>query len=248
MKSIRVPSFAVAALLALVASAAAAQPRPDAAKGDPRTPPGSMSVPAPSSGDGAPGTSVATNGAWTPVMMVTGVEIMRSTRPPELDIIRVRGVSSTDTWDAPQLVPLTRGASADGVLDLLFIAQAPSQGITPTNFGALEAIFVVAPGHPYTGVRVRGARNSLAVARLPGYAEAAPPANDCRSCVGKYFVAKGQAAPAGRSAADVVMESDLPGPVRVIAASDGVAKLDVDPNRLTLLLGADGRIVSAVWD
>jgi hypothetical protein len=181
-------------------------------------------------------------------MMVTGVEIMRSTRPPELDIIRVRGVSSTDTWDAPQLVPLTRGPSADGVLDLMFIAQAPSQGITPTNFGALEAIFVVAPGHPYTGVRVRGARNTLSVARLPGYAEAAAPTNDCRNCVGKYFVAKGQAIPAGRAAADVVMESDLPGPVRVLAASDGVAKLDVDPNRLTLLLGVDGRIVSAVWD
>jgi hypothetical protein len=248
MKSIRVLSIAIAAALALVASAAPAQSRPDGAKGDPRPAPGSMSVPAPSSADGAAEPGVAANGAWTPVMMVTGVEIMRSTRPPELDVIRVRGVSSTDTWDAPQLVPLTRGPSADGVLDLMFIAQAPSQGITPTNFGALEAIFVVAPGHPYTGVRVRGARNSLAVARLPGYAEAPVPANDCRGCVGKYFVAKGQPIPAGRSAGDVVMESDLPAPVRVLAATDGVAKLDVDPNRLTLLLGADGRIVSAVWD
>jgi hypothetical protein len=181
-------------------------------------------------------------------MMVTGVEIMRSARPPELDIVRVRGVSSTDTWDSPQLVPLTHGPSADGMLELMFVAQAPSEGITPTSYGALEAIFVVAPGHPYTGVRVRGARNSLSVARLPGYAEAATPAIDCSGCVGKYFVAKGQQIPAGRSAGDVVMESELPAPVRVLAATDGVAKLDVDPNRLTLLLGADGRIVSAVWD
>ena len=36
--------------------------------------------------------------------------------------------------------------------------------------------------------------------------------------------------------------------LRVVKASDGIQKLDADPNRLTLVLGEDGRIVLAVWD
>lgn len=247
MTSKRVVSVAVALVIALATIHAHAQSRPGSAKGD--TPPasGSMSVAAPSPG-GATGASVSANGAWAPVLMVTNVEIMRSTRPSTLDIVRVSGLSSTDTWDAPQLVPLTRGPSADGVLELMFVARAPTEGITPTRYGILEAIFVVASGHPYKGVRVRGARNSLSVTQLPGYAEVTPPTADCSSCVGKYFVAKGQQSPAGRAASDIVLESDLPSPVRVIGATQGVEKLDVDPNRLTLLLGTDGRIVSAIWD
>jgi hypothetical protein len=34
----------------------------------------------------------------------------------------------------------------------------------------------------------------------------------------------------------------------VIRASEGLAKLDTDPNRLTLVVGDDGRIVLAVWE
>jgi len=36
--------------------------------------------------------------------------------------------------------------------------------------------------------------------------------------------------------------------VRVIKASEGLAKLDADPNRLTLVVGNDGRIALAVWE
>lgn len=248
MTSTRVVSIAVALVVALAATLAHAQGRPEAAKGDARPAPGSLSVPTTSPDDAPSDAGVSANGAWAPVLMVTNVEVMRSTRPPALDIVRVRGLSSTDTWDSPQVVPLTRGPSADGMLELMFVAQAPNEGITPTNYGTLEAIFVVASEHPYKGVRVRGARNSLSVTQMPGYAEVAAPKADCRDCIGKYFVAKGQQAPAGRAAGDIVLESDLPAPVRVIGAAQGVEKLDVDPNRLTLLLGTDGRIVSAVWD
>jgi hypothetical protein len=248
MTSTRVVSVAAALVVALAATLAHAQARPEGSKGDARQAPGSLSVPTTSPGDAPSDAGVSANGSWAPVLMVTNVEIMRSTRPPVLDIIRVRGISSTDTWDSPQIVPLTHGPSADGVLELMFIAQAPSEGITPTNYGTLEAIFVVGSGHPYKGVRVRGARNSVSVTQLPGYAEVVVPKVDCRDCIGKFFVAKGQPAPAGRAAGDIVLEADLPVPVRVIGATQGVEKLDADPNRLTLLLGTDGRIVSAVWD
>ncbi len=54
--------------------------------------------------------------------------------------------------------------------------------------------------------------------------------------------------PAGRTAADVVNEVDLPPTLRVIRSSDGIGKLETDPNRLTLLLDEEGRIEIAVWD
>jgi hypothetical protein len=163
-------------------------------------------------------------------------------------IVRVRGLTSTDGWDNPQLVPLTKGTPPDGVLDLMLVAQAPSSAMEPTGFSPVDAVFVVEPEHPYKGIRVHCATNRVALKALPGYAEVTPIRNDCAKCVGKYFAAKGAAAPAGRAAADVVNEVDLPPTLRVIKASDGIGKLETDPNRLTLLLDDDGRIEIAVWD
>lgn len=186
--------------------------------------------------------------AWAPVLVVTGVEVLRSARPSELDIVRVSGVSGTDGWTSPQLVPITRAPAGDGMLELLLVAQAPNEAQGPTGFSPLEAVFIIDAGHPYKGVRVRGASNSVSLARLPGYAQAAPPANDCSRCVGKLFVAKGAAPPSGAAPADLVLEKDLPSTLRVIRPADGIAKLDADPNRLTLVLGDDGRVSIAVWD
>ena len=185
---------------------------------------------------------------WQPVLMVTSVEVIRSTRGSELDIVRVRGLTSTDGWDNPQVVPLTKGAPLDGMLDLLLVAQAPSNAMEPTGFSTADAVFVLEPGHPYKGIRVHGATNRVALKVLPGYTEVAPIRNDCAKCVGKYFAAKGAAMPAGRAAAEVVRETDLPTTLRVIKATDGIGKLETDPNRLTLMLDEDGRIEIAVWD
>ena len=213
-----------------------------AARPSPSTQPAGYQL-APSADDSA---DDATN--WAPVLKVTGVELLRSTRPPELDIIRVRGISSTDAWEGPELVPITRGPTADGILDLMFVAKAPTGAVNPSGFGAVEAIFVVDHAHPYKGFRVRGATNSLTLRQFPGYTEVPAPTVDCTSCVGKLFVAKGASMPAGKAAADVVREEDMPATLRVVKSSEGIQKFDADPNRLTLLLGDDGRIVLAVWE
>jgi hypothetical protein len=194
------------------------------------------------------GDTVAISDAWEPVLQVTGIEVMRSTRPPELDIIRVHGVSATEAWEDPELVPLTHAPAPDGILELLLVAHGPTDAVPPTGFGTMEAIFVIEPGHPYKGIRVRGATNSLTLPRLPGYVEAPAPVQDCMNCIGKYFVAKGTSLPAGAGSGDVVREEDLPSTLRVLKPGDGVAKLDSDPNRLTLVLSGDGRIAIAVWD
>lgn len=186
--------------------------------------------------------------AMAPVLAVTSVELMRSARPPELDIVRVRGVSGAGGWGSPQLIPITRTPAADGMLELLFLAQAPADAQSPSGFSPLEAVFIIEPGHPFKGVRVRAAANSLSLTRWPGYAEAAPPANDCSRCAGKLFVAKASAPPAGAAPADLVQEQDLPPNLRILRPADGVGRLDADPNRLTLVLGDDGRVSIAMWD
>jgi hypothetical protein len=187
--------------------------------------------------------------ARSPVLQVTSVEVIRSAHEPTLDIIRVRGLTSTGGWSDGELVPLTTGAPLDdGILELMFVARAPTEAMEATGYGVIEAILPIEPGHPYKGVRVHGASKPVTLKAVPGYAEGGPPGEDCSKCVGKYFVAKGAPLPAGKSEAEIVKEEHLPAALRVIKPSDGIGKLDSDPNRMTLVVGEDGRIVTAVWD
>src|SRR5271154_5669183 len=164
-----------------------------------------------------------------PVLWVTSVEVMRSTHEPSLDVIRARGVTGTEGWESAELVPLTKGTPPDGMLDLAFIAQPPSNSTTPSKSPVIEAVFTIEPGHPFKGVRVHGATNRVTLKSIPGFAEGPPPPADCTDCVGKYFVGKGESAPAGASAGDVVREETLPKTVHVVRATDGIGKLESDP-------------------
>jgi hypothetical protein len=183
-----------------------------------------------------------------PVFWISSVEILRSAHGPQLDVIRVRGLVTTEGWESAELVPLTKGTPADGVLDLAMVAEAPADNTTPTQYQQIESIFVLEPGHPFNGVRVHGSANRVAVKALPGYVESAAPPRDCTQCTGKYFLRKGEAVPAGRKADAVVREEDLPRNLRVIRESDGIGTLESNPNRMTLLLNETGDIVSAMWD
>jgi hypothetical protein len=183
-----------------------------------------------------------------PILYISSVEAISSAHGPTLHIIRVRGIASTEGWESAELVPLTKGTPPDGMLDLAFIAQAPSDETAPSKSPVIEAVFTLEPGHPYKGVRVHSATNRVTLKSLPGYAEAPPPPDDCTDCVGKYFVGKGETPPAGASSGNVVREENLPKMLHVVKPTDGIGKLDSDPNRLTIVLGEDGRIVIAVWD
>jgi hypothetical protein len=184
-----------------------------------------------------------------PVLQITSVEVIRSKHGPEMDIVRVRGLASTPGWEEAELVPLTRGVPTDGVLELMFVAKAPAQAGDAEGYEVIEAIFPLEPNHPFKGVNVRGASNSVAVGQLPGYAEAkSSAAEDCSHCVGKLLVAKGASAPVGKSAADVVREEQLPPGSRIIKHTEGIASADSNPNRLTLIVNSEGRIKSAVWE
>ena len=183
-----------------------------------------------------------------PVMFVTSVELIRSERSGGMDIIRARGLVTSNAWGEPHLLPITRGQGIDGMLDLIFQASAPTDMAPLGPFMVVEALLPVAHGHPYKGIRIRSGYNAVTLKTLPGFAEVAPPKEDCAKCLGKYFQAKGAAAPAGQAAGNLVREEDLPYPLRIIRPTDGIPSYEYEPNRLTLVLSEAGQIVDAAWD
>lgn len=149
-------------------------------------------------------------------------------------------MTASEGWSQASLVPLVRGIPSDGVLDLVLVAEPPSQTMPAAGFAPVEALLPVQPGLPFRGVRLRSATNVVALRQLPGHAEAAPPAEDCRLCVGRRLAGPGVAG-------DTVAQGALPPGTRVIRPEDGIADMQPNPNRLTLLLSDDGLVAEAVW-
>lgn len=176
------------------------------------------------------------------------MEVLRSQLKPEIDVIAVRGLASAQGWSEGELVPLESGTPPDSVLDLVFVAQAPQESAQPTGYMPIHAILPLSVDHPFKGIRVRSATNSVLLRDLQGYTEVKAPIEPCKQCVGRYFVAKGSAMPAGMAASQVVQEGDLPPNVRVIRSTDRISDVRRNPDRLTILVGEDGRIVDAVWE
>jgi hypothetical protein len=230
-------ALAAAGLGLLVAGSVSAQTNSTAARANGQ----GAAPPPPPSQDAAPEVRA-------PVLRVTSVEVIRSTHGTPLDIVRVRGLASTEGWEEGELVPLTRGAPKDGMLELVFVARAPAEAMEATGFEPIEAIFPIESSHPFKGVNVHSATESITLTTLPGYIEGKGGGEDCAKCIGKTFVAKGASTPSGKSAADVVKEENLPALSRVIKHSDGIPSADSNPNRLTLVLSKDGTITSAIWD
>jgi hypothetical protein len=239
--------FALASVIAAgLLGSAQAQQQPPAAGGPPpgQQQQGQQQSNAPYSGQPA-GT---VGGPPAPVVFVTSVEVLRSDRAGGLDVVRVRGVVTGSSWSQPHLIPITQGQPRDGMLDLIFQASAPAGAAGLGPFMTVEAILPVETGHPYKGVRVRGGNNAISLKTIPGYAETPAPKEDCSKCIGKFFVAKGANPPAGATAENTVREADLPYMLRIIKPTDGIPSYALEPNRLTLLLSEDGRIVDGAWD
>jgi hypothetical protein len=180
-----------------------------------------------------------------PILFVTGIEVLRSTMDPKIDVIHVTGLVSSLGWSAPQLVPFFYGKPVDDVLDLQFIATSPQQSQKAEGFVPVNAMFTLEAGHPYKGVRVRAGANALSLKQIPGTAHADIKADDCKQCMGKKFAEKGKAA---AGTANVVREEDLPRGFRTIVPTHGVAGIVHNPNRINLVLDENNTIVMAFWE
>src|SRR5579862_9778701 len=58
---------------------------------------------------GTAGPAGATKPVETPILFVTGIEVVRGALDPKIDIIRVTGLVSSQGWSGPQLVPFFYG-------------------------------------------------------------------------------------------------------------------------------------------
>jgi hypothetical protein len=183
-----------------------------------------------------------------PVLYITGVEIMTSTTQPELDIVRVTGLASSEGWSAPQLVPTYAGKPFDGILDLQLIATPPDHSEDADGFAPVSAIFPLEPGGGLAGVRVRGAENAMTLRHASGAGDhlaVQVDTNDCHACVGQKFAANGTASQPQQG---MIRQEDLPKLLRIIRANDGIRGREQNPNRLSLILGDDNTILEAFWE
>jgi hypothetical protein len=180
-----------------------------------------------------------------PVLYVTSVEVMRSSAEPELDIVRVTGLASSDGWSVPQLVPTYAGKPFDGILDLELVATPPEQSEVASGFVPVSAVLALQPDHGLAGVRVRGSENAITIKSTPGENHLAVNVNDCSGCVGKKFTSEGTG---GQPQQAVVRQQDLPKLLRIIKVNDGVRGIEHNPNRLSLILGEDDTILEAFWE
>jgi hypothetical protein len=114
-----------------------------------------------------------------------------------------------------------------------------------TGFVPISAVFPLEEGHDFRGVRVRAPENAIEVDQIPGARVERIAVKDCRDCVGKKFVERGQAAP---GTAGVVRQEDLPKILRWILPNHGIRGITHNPNRLNLLLGTDNTIIAAYWE
>jgi len=198
----------------------------------------------PGAEQGAAGPAGASRPLETPVLFVTGIEVLRSAEAKS-DIVLVHGLVSSQGWSSPQLVPFFYGKPADDILDLQLIAGSPQQSQKAEGFVPINAMFTLDAGHPFKGVRVRAADNAIELKQIPGVAKAQVKAIDCKECIGKKFAEKGKA-PAGT--ANTIREEDLPRGFRAIVPTHGVAGLVHNPNRVNLILDDNNTIVMAFWE
>jgi hypothetical protein len=180
-----------------------------------------------------------------PVLYVTSVEVMRTVIEPQIDIVRVTGLASSQGWSDPELVPTFVGKPLDGILDLQFIATIPDESQEAAGFFPVSALFEMEQGNAFKGVRVRASENAIEVETIPGHTTETIKVNDCKDCVGKKFAERGAAA-AGTPG--VIRQEDLPKTLRWITPTRGIRGITPNPNRLNLLLSKDNTIIAAYWE
>ena len=192
----------------------------------------------------AAGPAGATRPLQVPVLYVTGVEVLHATLDPKEVIVHVTGVASSAGWTDPELVPFFYGKPTDDILDLQFIANSPQQSQKAEGFVPISATFQLEGDNPFKGVRVRAYGNALELKQMNGSAQAPIKANDCKECIGKKFVDKGQ----GQAGPGIVYGGDLPPDYRPIGPTHGVKGQVHNPNRINLILDGDNKVVMAFWE
>lgn len=176
-----------------------------------------------------------------PLLMVQEVQIVWFGDGSHGGAVYARGLASPSVSNAAQLIALSDGTPADKMLDLGFVAPMvvnPTETMTP-----VEAVFLFkASAGEIVGARVRAARNVLettgADVRSP---DPQPP--DVMDLTRRLAVR----APDGSVKIEGLSPVQI-GAARIVKVNDPIPQSDVDPNRLTVFVGRDNRVLYVRWN
>ena len=176
-----------------------------------------------------------------PLLMVQEVQIVWFGDGSHGGAVYARGLASPSEFNAAQLIALSDGTPADKMLDLGFVAPMvvnPTETMTP-----VEAVFLFkASAGEIVGARVRAARNVLettgADVRSP---DPQPP--DVMDLTRRLAVR----APDGSVKIEGLSPVQI-GAARIVKVNDPIPQSDVDPNRLTVFVGRDNRVLYVRWN
>ena len=176
-----------------------------------------------------------------PLLMVQEVQIVWFGDGSHGGAVYARGLASPSESNAAQLIALSDGTPADKMLDLGFVAPMvvnPTETMTP-----VEAVFLFkASAGEIVGARVRAARNVLettgADVRSP---DPQPP--DVMDLTRRLAVR----APDGSVKIEGLSPVQI-GAARIVKVNDPIPQSDVDPNRLTVFVGRDNRVLYVRWN
>jgi hypothetical protein len=177
-----------------------------------------------------------------PLLMVQEVQIVRFSDGSHGGIVHARGLASPSESNAAQLISIPDGVPVDKMLDLAFVAPMlvnPTGTMTP-----VEATFEFkGSSNDVIGARVRAARNVLQTTG-GSVVSPDPPPLDLLDLTGR----KATLSPDGKTVEiDGLKSSQIKG-ARLVEVDDPLSQTDVNPNRLTVFVGRDNRILYARWN
>jgi hypothetical protein len=176
-----------------------------------------------------------------PLLMVQEIQIVWFGDGSHGGVVYARGLASASESNAAQLISIPDGVPVDKMLDLAFVAPML---VNPTGTMApVEATFEFkGSSNDVLGARVRAASNVLETAGASVLSpDPVPP--DLPDLTGR----KASLSLDG----NVEIEGLKPDQVknaRLVRVDDPLRQSDVNPNRLTVFVGRDSRILYARWN
>jgi hypothetical protein len=176
-----------------------------------------------------------------PLLMFQEIQIVWFGDGSHGGAVYARGLASPSESNAAQLVALSDGTPPDKMLDLGFVAPMV---VNPTETMApVEAVFLFkASAGEVVGARVRAARNVLETTGAD-VRSSDPPPPDVMD-LARRLALRG---PDGTVAIEGLSASQI-GQARIVKPDDPIPQSDLDPNRLTVFVGRDNRVLYVRWN
>jgi hypothetical protein len=176
----------------------------------------------------------------SPVLAIESVELIRFPNSTDGGLIFVKGILAPSQTSPGTLVSISDGLPSDQILDLAFVAPISTK--RGGDLARTDARFVFSGGLAAAkGVRVRSATNVIETNDKAGVSLKL--IDFQKSLLGKAITSddKGNVLVNGD-------KLDIPVPIRIVRSDTPLSESDLNPTRLTVFLGTDGKVVHSKWN